>query len=152
MNQREAATRKIFKEKEFFNNLSLEIGGLNAVFVDLFRRAFSYRILPPYLRDRSSSDFFFNQFLTVIIAMCVPLKFILLILQTWKKAGERGASLWTSRYWQDLDGPPNWKNAKWKGAEGIVLIYFYTYLMELFCWISSRSIHVLKAFVYLFLT
>ncbi|CAN6915904.1 unnamed protein product [Brassica oleracea] len=52
MNQREAATRKIFKEKEFFNNLSLEIGGLNAVFVDIFRRAFSYRILPPYLRNR----------------------------------------------------------------------------------------------------
>lgn len=62
MNQREAATSKIFKEKEFFNNLSLGIGGLNAVFVEIFRRAFAYRIMPPHVRNRSSSDLFFNQF------------------------------------------------------------------------------------------
>lgn len=123
MNQREAATRKIFKEKEF-NLESLGIGGLNAEFVEIFRRAFAYRTYPLHVRNRSSSDSFFNQFLTVITAMCVPLKFILLILQNWGKERERDSSLWTSRYWQDLDGPPNWKNAKWKGAEGIVLIYF----------------------------
>lgn len=81
MNQREAATRKIFKEKEF-NLGSLGIGGLNAKFGEIFRRAFAYRTYPPHLRNRSSYSFF-KQFLTVT---CVPLKFIPLISQTWGKA------------------------------------------------------------------
>ncbi|KAG7541936.1 P-loop containing nucleoside triphosphate hydrolase [Arabidopsis thaliana x Arabidopsis arenosa] len=51
INQREAATSKIFKEKEF-NLQSLGIGGLNAEFVDIFRRAFASRIFPPHVRNR----------------------------------------------------------------------------------------------------
>ncbi|EFH46127.1 predicted protein [Arabidopsis lyrata subsp. lyrata] len=51
INQREAATSKIFKEKEF-NLQSLGIGGLNAEFVDIFRRAFASRIFPPHLNYR----------------------------------------------------------------------------------------------------
>nr|VDD50228.1 unnamed protein product [Brassica oleracea] len=51
MNQREAATRKIFKEKEF-NLESLGIGGLNAEFVEIFRRAFAYRTYPLHVRNR----------------------------------------------------------------------------------------------------
>ncbi|CAL9226331.1 unnamed protein product [Arabidopsis halleri] len=51
INQREAATSKIFKEKEF-NLQSLGIGGLNAEFVDIFRRAFASRIFPPHLNNR----------------------------------------------------------------------------------------------------
>ncbi|KAL0874078.1 hypothetical protein Bca101_023783 [Brassica carinata] len=53
-NQREAATRKIFKEKEF-DLESLGIGALNAEFVDIFRRAFLYRLMPPQLRNRLGS-------------------------------------------------------------------------------------------------
>ncbi|KAG7541976.1 Aspartate decarboxylase-like domain superfamily [Arabidopsis thaliana x Arabidopsis arenosa] len=45
VNQRESATSKIFKEKEF-NLQSLGIGGLGAEFIAIFRRAFTYRLLP----------------------------------------------------------------------------------------------------------
>ncbi|CAN8275346.1 unnamed protein product [Cochlearia groenlandica] len=51
INQREAATSKIFKEKEF-NLESLGIGGLKAEFVDIFRRAFASRIFPPHIRNK----------------------------------------------------------------------------------------------------
>ncbi|CAH8316773.1 unnamed protein product [Eruca vesicaria subsp. sativa] len=51
INQREAATSKIFKGNEF-NLQSLGIGGLNAEFADIFRRAFAYRTYPAHLRNR----------------------------------------------------------------------------------------------------
>ncbi|CAH2045375.1 unnamed protein product [Thlaspi arvense] len=51
INQKDAATSKIFKEKEF-NLQSLGIGGLKAEFVDIFRRAFASRIFPPRIRNR----------------------------------------------------------------------------------------------------
>ncbi|KFK28755.1 hypothetical protein AALP_AA7G042500 [Arabis alpina] len=51
INQREAATSKIFKGKEF-NLESLGIGGLKKEFVDIFRRAFASRIFPPHVRNK----------------------------------------------------------------------------------------------------
>ncbi|CAA7061666.1 unnamed protein product [Microthlaspi erraticum] len=51
MNQRDAATSKIFKEKEF-NLESLGIGGLKQEFVNIFRRAFASRVFPPHTWNR----------------------------------------------------------------------------------------------------
>lgn len=51
MNQRDAATSKIFKEKEFKLE-SLGIGGLKQEFVDIFRRAFASRVFPPHIWNR----------------------------------------------------------------------------------------------------
>nr|CAB3474235.1 unnamed protein product [Digitaria exilis] len=46
INQKEAASSKLFKHKEF-NLEKLGIGGLSAEFMDIFRRAFASRVFPP---------------------------------------------------------------------------------------------------------
>ncbi|TKY59271.1 Vesicle-fusing ATPase [Spatholobus suberectus] len=51
VNQREAATSNIFKQKEF-NLQSLGIGGLSAEFADIFRRAFASRVFPPHVTSK----------------------------------------------------------------------------------------------------
>ncbi|GAV67671.1 AAA domain-containing protein/CDC48_N domain-containing protein/CDC48_2 domain-containing protein [Cephalotus follicularis] len=51
VNQREAASSNIFKQKEF-NLLSLGIGGLSAEFADIFRRAFASRVFPPHVTSK----------------------------------------------------------------------------------------------------
>ncbi|KAG5234967.1 Vesicle-fusing ATPase family protein [Salix suchowensis] len=49
VNQREAASSNIFRQKEF-NLQSLGIGGLGAEFADIFRRAFASRVFPPHVQ------------------------------------------------------------------------------------------------------
>lgn len=51
VNQREAATSNIFKQKEF-NLQSLGIGGLSAEFADIFRRAFASRVFPTHVTSK----------------------------------------------------------------------------------------------------
>ncbi|XP_027345292.1 vesicle-fusing ATPase-like [Abrus precatorius] len=51
VNQREAATSNIFKQKEF-NLQSLGIGGLSEEFADIFRRAFASRVFPPHVTSK----------------------------------------------------------------------------------------------------
>ncbi|KAA8526831.1 hypothetical protein F0562_008940 [Nyssa sinensis] len=51
VNQREAASSNIFRHKEF-NLQSLGIGGLNAEFADIFRRAFASRVFPPHVTNK----------------------------------------------------------------------------------------------------
>ncbi|AQK53951.1 Vesicle-fusing ATPase [Zea mays] len=48
INQKEAASSKLFKHKEF-NLEKLGIGGLSAEFTDIFRRAFASRVFPPHV-------------------------------------------------------------------------------------------------------
>ncbi|KAF3774620.1 Vesicle-fusing ATPase [Nymphaea thermarum] len=51
VNQREAASSNIFKQKEF-DLLKLGIGGLSAEFTDIFRRAFASRVFPPHVTNK----------------------------------------------------------------------------------------------------
>ncbi|KAI3769259.1 hypothetical protein L6452_00360 [Arctium lappa] len=51
INQREAASSKIFRHKEF-NLQSLGIGGLSNEFADIFRRAFASRVFPPHVASK----------------------------------------------------------------------------------------------------
>ncbi|KAI8552578.1 hypothetical protein RHMOL_Rhmol06G0277800 [Rhododendron molle] len=51
INQREAASSNIFRQKEF-NLESLGIGGLSAEFADIFRRAFASRVFPPHVTNK----------------------------------------------------------------------------------------------------
>jgi vesicle-fusing ATPase len=51
VNQREAASSNIFREKEF-DLQSLGIGGLSAEFADIFRRAFASRVFPPHVTNK----------------------------------------------------------------------------------------------------
>ncbi|GKV10910.1 hypothetical protein SLEP1_g22214 [Rubroshorea leprosula] len=51
VNQREAASSNIFRQKEF-NLLSLGIGGLSNEFADIFRRAFASRVFPPHVTSK----------------------------------------------------------------------------------------------------
>ncbi|KAJ6725007.1 hypothetical protein OIU85_022872 [Salix viminalis] len=51
VNQREAASSNIFRQKEF-NLQSLGIGGLGAEFADIFRRAFASRVFPPHVTSK----------------------------------------------------------------------------------------------------
>ncbi|XP_042492120.1 vesicle-fusing ATPase-like [Macadamia integrifolia] len=51
VNQREAASSSIFRQKEF-NLQSLGIGGLSAEFADIFRRAFASRVFPPHVANK----------------------------------------------------------------------------------------------------
>ncbi|GAB2277951.1 hypothetical protein Dimus_012650 [Dionaea muscipula] len=51
INQREAASSKIFRQKEF-NLKSLGIGGLSAEFADIFRRAFASRVFPSHVTSK----------------------------------------------------------------------------------------------------
>ncbi|KAK3431413.1 hypothetical protein EUGRSUZ_E03294 [Eucalyptus grandis] len=51
VNQREAASSNIFRQKEF-NLESLGIGGLSAEFADIFRRAFASRVFPPHVTSK----------------------------------------------------------------------------------------------------
>ncbi|RVW71931.1 Vesicle-fusing ATPase [Vitis vinifera] len=51
VNQREAASSNIFRQKEF-NLQSLGIGGLSAEFADIFRRAFASRVFPSHVTSR----------------------------------------------------------------------------------------------------
>jgi vesicle-fusing ATPase len=51
INQREAASSNIFRQKEF-NLESLGIGGLSAEFSDIFRRAFASRVFPPHVTSK----------------------------------------------------------------------------------------------------
>lgn len=51
VNQREAASSNIFRQKEF-NLESLGIGGLSAEFADIFRRAFASRVFPPHVTNK----------------------------------------------------------------------------------------------------
>ncbi|KAF3646845.1 Vesicle-fusing ATPase [Capsicum annuum] len=51
VNQREAASSSIFRQKEF-NLQSLGIGGLGAEFSDIFRRAFASRVFPPHVTSK----------------------------------------------------------------------------------------------------
>ncbi|KAE7995693.1 hypothetical protein FH972_000464 [Carpinus fangiana] len=51
INQREAASSNIFRQKEF-NLQSLGIGGLSAEFADIFRRAFASRVFPPHVTNK----------------------------------------------------------------------------------------------------
>jgi vesicle-fusing ATPase len=49
--QKEAASSKLFKHKEF-NLEKLGIGGLSAGLTDIFRRAFASRVFPPHVVSR----------------------------------------------------------------------------------------------------
>ncbi|PKA65358.1 Vesicle-fusing ATPase [Apostasia shenzhenica] len=51
INQREAASSNIFRQKEF-NLQKLGIGGLSAEFTDIFRRAFASRVFPPHVTNK----------------------------------------------------------------------------------------------------
>ncbi|GLU23006.1 hypothetical protein SLE2022_390400 [Rubroshorea leprosula] len=51
VNQHEAASSNIFRQKEF-NLLSLGIGGLSNEFADIFRRAFASRVFPPHVTSK----------------------------------------------------------------------------------------------------
>lgn len=51
VNQRQAASSNIFKQKDF-NLQKLGIGGLSAEFTDIFRRAFASRVFPPHVTSR----------------------------------------------------------------------------------------------------
>ncbi|XP_078427613.1 AAA-type ATPase family protein [Wolffia australiana] len=51
VNQREAASTKIFKQKEF-NLQKLGIGGLSDEFTDIFRRAFASRVFPAHVTSK----------------------------------------------------------------------------------------------------
>ncbi|KAJ7946983.1 vesicle-fusing ATPase [Quillaja saponaria] len=51
VNQREAASSNIFRQKEF-NLETLGIGGLSAEFADIFRRAFASRVFPPHVTSK----------------------------------------------------------------------------------------------------
>uniref|UniRef100_A0A0E0L4Q8 Vesicle-fusing ATPase n=1 Tax=Oryza punctata TaxID=4537 RepID=A0A0E0L4Q8_ORYPU len=51
INQKEAASSKLFKHKEF-NLEKLGIGGLSAEFTDIFRRAFASRVFPPHVVNK----------------------------------------------------------------------------------------------------
>ncbi|OAY80048.1 Vesicle-fusing ATPase [Ananas comosus] len=51
INQREAASSNLFKQKEF-NLEKLGIGGLSAEFTDIFRRAFASRVFPPHVVNK----------------------------------------------------------------------------------------------------
>ncbi|GMH24284.1 hypothetical protein Nepgr_026127 [Nepenthes gracilis] len=51
VNQREAASSNIFRQKEF-NLKSLGIGGLSAEFADIFRRAFASRVFPSHVTSK----------------------------------------------------------------------------------------------------
>ncbi|XP_048131493.1 vesicle-fusing ATPase-like [Rhodamnia argentea] len=51
VNQREAASSNIFRQKEF-NLQSLGIGGLSAEFTDIFRRAFASRVFPLHVTSK----------------------------------------------------------------------------------------------------
>ncbi|PSR95688.1 Vesicle-fusing ATPase [Actinidia chinensis var. chinensis] len=51
VNQREAASSNIFRQKEF-NLETLGIGGLSAEFADIFRRAFASRVFPPHVTNK----------------------------------------------------------------------------------------------------
>jgi len=51
VNQREAASSNIFREKEF-DLQSLGIGGLRAEFADIFRGAFASRVFPPHVTNK----------------------------------------------------------------------------------------------------
>ncbi|XP_074568067.1 vesicle-fusing ATPase [Curcuma longa] len=51
INQREAASSKIFRHKEF-NLEKLGIGGLNTEFVEIFRRAFASRVFPAHVVNK----------------------------------------------------------------------------------------------------
>ncbi|KAJ6767092.1 hypothetical protein OIU79_022959 [Salix purpurea] len=51
VNQREAASSNIFRQKEF-NLQSLGIGGLGAEFADIFRRAFASRVFPAHVTSK----------------------------------------------------------------------------------------------------
>ncbi|RVW36515.1 Vesicle-fusing ATPase [Vitis vinifera] len=41
------------------------------------------------------------------------------MLQTRHQACQGNAALWTSWYWQDTNGSPDWKDVKWQGTKGI---------------------------------
>lgn len=47
-NQRGGQSTNLFKTKDF-NFQKLGIGGLDAEFVDIFRRAFASRVFPPHV-------------------------------------------------------------------------------------------------------
>ncbi|MCL7037787.1 hypothetical protein MKW94_026521 [Papaver nudicaule] len=51
VNQREATSSNIFRQKEF-NLQSLGIGGLSAEFADIFRRAFASRVFPAHVTNK----------------------------------------------------------------------------------------------------
>nr|XP_043621316.1 vesicle-fusing ATPase [Erigeron canadensis] len=51
INQREAASSSIFKQKDF-NLQKLGIGGLSNEFADIFRRAFASRVFPPHVASK----------------------------------------------------------------------------------------------------
>ncbi|XP_031397149.1 vesicle-fusing ATPase [Punica granatum] len=51
VNQREAASSNIFRQKEF-NLQQLGIGGLSDEFADIFRRAFASRVFPPHVTSK----------------------------------------------------------------------------------------------------
>ncbi|WOL11103.1 vesicle-fusing ATPase [Canna indica] len=51
INQREAASSKIFRHKEF-NLQKLGIGGLSAEFTEIFRRAFASRVFPAHVVNK----------------------------------------------------------------------------------------------------
>lgn len=51
MNQREAASSNIFKQKDF-DLQKLGIGGLAEQFQDIFRRAFASRVFPPHVTNK----------------------------------------------------------------------------------------------------
>ncbi|KAK8966168.1 Vesicle-fusing ATPase [Platanthera guangdongensis] len=51
INQRETANSNIFRQKEF-NLQNLGIGGLDAEFMNIFRRAFASRVFPPHVTNK----------------------------------------------------------------------------------------------------
>lgn len=51
INQREAASSNIFKQKEF-NLQKLGVGGLSEQFMDIFRRAFASRVFPTHVTNK----------------------------------------------------------------------------------------------------
>ncbi|KAG0480665.1 hypothetical protein HPP92_011523 [Vanilla planifolia] len=87
INQREAASSNIFRQKEF-NLQKLGIGGLSEEFTDIFRRAFASRVFPPHVTNK------------------LGIKHV-----------KGYAALWPSGHWEDINGSPDWKIAQRKGAK-----------------------------------
>jgi len=66
VNQREAASSSIFRQKEF-NLESLGIGGLGAEFSDIFRRAFASRVFPPHVTSKYGDFLLINKIPSVFM-------------------------------------------------------------------------------------
>ncbi|KAI0523027.1 hypothetical protein KFK09_005417 [Dendrobium nobile] len=122
INQREAASSNIFKQKNF-DLQKLGIGGLGEEFTHIFHRAFASRIFPPHVTNKYNGH----------------------------QACEGYPALWASGHWKITYGSANWKVAQWKGtkvsftshvpaltkAAAIKMVYAAFFLWPLICLCGS---------------